>query len=104
MKKKKTHWQQQWEQNTQSEDKNKQKHTGNIENITHSMKEKTNKARWQHWEHNTQYEDKNKQKKRKQNKKKTKKISKKDKKNKKTKAMNATWTPLKTEVPGDREG
>jgi hypothetical protein len=47
-KKKKTHWQQQWEQNTQYEDKNKQKLTGSIENITHSMKTKTNKTHWQH--------------------------------------------------------
>jgi hypothetical protein len=42
-------------------EKNKQKYTGNIESIAHSMKTKTNKAHWQHWEHNTQYEGKNKE-------------------------------------------
>jgi hypothetical protein len=46
-KKNQTHWQQQWEQNTQYEDKNKQKLTGSIENITHRMKTKTNKTNWQ---------------------------------------------------------
>jgi hypothetical protein len=56
----KTHWQHS-EHSTQYEEKNKQKYTGNIESIAHSMKTKTNKAHWQHWEHNTQYEGKNKE-------------------------------------------
>jgi hypothetical protein len=42
----KTHWQH-WEHSTQYEEKNKQIHTGSIENIAHSIKTKTNKARWQ---------------------------------------------------------